>query len=320
MESEDPSRLAARHAAARRMRVDHASAVAVRALDAVGIQCILLKGASITRWLFEPEDARVYVDCDLLVSPSDFRATVETLETQGFERELDEAAMPTWWREHALTTRRPSDGTIIDVHRGLPGAQVSDAELWARLSTTTDTMVIGDVVTTVLSEPARVLHAALHAAQHGGSPRDEEVLARAITRLDPDGWRTAAELASALQATAAFHRGLSFIPAGAELADRLGVDAARETEVELRAAGATEALTLSRVLSTQGLAARASLIGHKLVPPPTFMRKWSPRASQGSAGLVIAYLWRPLWVLSRLPRALRAWVRARRATPRSGTG
>lgn len=314
MEPDDPRRVAAVSAAAGRLRIDYAAAAAICALDAAGIPCILLKGASVARWLYEPEDARGYVDCDLLVPSAGFRPAVEALGTLGFEPVLDEADMPSWWREHALTTVHRDDGTSVDLHRNLPGAQVTDEQLWNALSETSHKLMVGGVAADVLAESGRVLHAALHAAQHGGSPRDLDVLARAIDRASHDTWRAAAELASKLHATAAFQRGLGFLPAGAELARSLGLNAAPDIEVELRAANTPEALTLARLLDARGIGPRLSVVRHKLVPPPTFMRKWSPLALQGRLGLTIAYLWRPIWVASRVPRALWAWVRARRAT------
>ena len=229
--------------------------------------------------------------------------------------------MPSWWQEHALTTVHGMDGTVVDLHRTLPGVQVSDEQLWTTLSARTDTITVGEVAANVLTESGRALQAALHAAQHGGSARDLDVLARAIDRMDDDAWRAAAQLASKLQATAAFQRGLGFLPAGAELARSLGLISAPVIEVELRAANAPEALTLARLLGARGIAPRVSLIRHKLVPPPTFMRKWSPLARQGRLGLAAAYAWRPIWVASMVPRAAWAWARARRATRahRSGT-
>jgi hypothetical protein len=59
---------------------------------------------------------------------------------------------------------------------------------------------------------------------------------------------------------------------------------------------------------------RARLVGHKLAPPATFMHKWSPLARRGPLGLAAAYVWRPFWILSRTPDALRAWARARMKT------
>lgn len=315
MGSVDQRRLAAVSAAARRLRVDYAAGEAIRALAAGGVPCILLKGASVARWLFEPEDARVYVDCDLLIPSGGFHPAVQILEELGFQPELDEAAMPSWWREHALTLVREQDGAMIDVHRGIPGVQVTAEQLWKTLEATKETIMLGPVAANVLTEPGRAVHAALHAAQHGGSVRGLEVLARAIDRMDEEAWSAAAELAAALGATAAFRRGLCFLPSGAALAQRLELNSAPVIEVELRAARAPEALTVARLLATRGIRARASFVRRKLVPPPTFMRKWSALAQRGTLGLVLAYAWRPLWVMGRLPRALRAVKRARATDP-----
>jgi hypothetical protein len=314
VEPDDPRRVAAVSAAAARLRIDYTAAAAIRGLDAAGIPCILLKGASVAHWLYEPEDAREYGDCDLLVPPGEFATALQALTKLGFAPELDEAEMPSWWREHALATIRQTDGIAIDVHRSLPGVQVTDAQLWAALSVTTDAMPVGDSMANVLAKPGRALHAALHVAQHGGWARDLDVLARAIDRMDDDGWRAAAELASTLRATAAFRLGLRLLPAGEDLAQRLGLARDSAIDVELRAAGSAEALTLARVFDADGVGPRLSLVRHKLVPPPTFMRKWSPLARQGRLGLAAAYAWRPIWVASRVPGAAWAWARARRAT------
>jgi hypothetical protein len=299
-------------AAAQRLSVDYATASVIRAFDAEGIPCILLKGASIARWLYEPEDARAYADGDLLVPPERFDGAVRVLVKLGFQPELDEAEMPLWWREHALASARAQDGTIIDLHRSLPGALVTGEQLWTALSAATEPLPVGDVVATVLTQPGRLVHIALHAAQHAGSSRDLDVLGRAIDRADDQAWRAAASLASSIKATAAFQRGLCFLPAGAQLAGRLGLRAVPVVDVELRAEGEPEGLTLARLLSTHDLREQLALVRHKVVPPSTFMRKWSAMARRGRTGLAIAYVWRPLWIVSRTPRALRAWNRARR--------
>jgi hypothetical protein len=295
-----------------RLRIDHAAAAAVRALDDAGIASVILKGPSITRWLYEPEDARAYVDCDLLVAPDTFAAAVQTLIRAGHHPELDERAMPSWWREHALTTFSV-DGSMVDLHRNLPGVGADDALLWSTLSAATDPIVVGGVATRTLTKPGRLMHAALHAAQHGGAARDLDVLGRALERAGEDIWREAAELADQLDAAAAFTRGLMMLPAGAELVARLGLNPAPSLEVELRAASAAQALTVARLHQTRGLGARLTFVGHKLFPPVTFMRKWSALARRGRLGLALAYLYRPLWVARRTPAAVRTWQAARRA-------
>lgn len=311
MAADDSTRLAARNAAARRLQVDHAAGEAITALERAGIPCILLKGASVARWLFSPEEARTYSDCDLLVEPSKLHSAVAVLTGLGYEAELDESAMPSWWREHALTAQRAADGAIIDVHRSIQGVQVSDDHAWTTLSQITDTLALGTVRAQVLPLHGRALHAALHAAQHAGAPRDLEVLSRAVGQLADETWRRAALLAEDLQATAALQRGLGFLPEGRDLVERLGLAEDAALAVELRAIRAREALTLSRLIDTPGVGRRASIVIRKLFPPATFMRKWSPLARRGGLGLIAAYCWRPLWVASRLPSALRALRSAR---------
>lgn len=318
MDADDPRRVAAITAAASRLGVDHAASAAIRALDLAGISSIVLKGASIARWLYAPEDARSYVDCDLLVAPHNFDSAVNTLTVIGFEPELDESGMPAWWREHALATFHSARGAMVDLHRSLPGVEVDDERLWATLSASTEPIPLAGITATALSEPGRLMHAALHAAQHGGTPRDLDVLSRAIDQVGEDVWRAAAELASSLLATAAFAQGLIMLPSGAELAGRLELDPVAAIDVQLRAARAVEALTLSRLIRTPGLRARLSVVRHKLFPPATFMRKWSPLARRGLLGLAIAYLYRPAWIMRRAPRALRAWREAQRRVRQEG--
>jgi hypothetical protein len=48
------------------------------------------------------------------------------------------------------------------------------------------------------------------------------------------------------------------------------------------------------------------------VPTPAFMRHWFPQARRGPLGMVLAYLWRPLWLVLRLPPSAIAWLRAHR--------
>src|SRR4051812_33541241 len=46
----------------RKMRMDLAIAEVVEALRDAGIPCILLKGPSTARWLFDPGELRTYID------------------------------------------------------------------------------------------------------------------------------------------------------------------------------------------------------------------------------------------------------------------
>jgi hypothetical protein len=161
------------------------------------------------------------------------------------------------------------------------------------------------------------LHISLHAAQHGpewgGAVADD--LTRALATVDEEIWRTAAKLAERLDATAAFAAGLRLTDRGAALADRLALPHARPTDVALRLQGAPPvALGIDQLAHATGPVARLRLLSRKVVPPPTFMRKWFPSAAHSRRAMVLGYLWRPVWLLRHTPAGLRAWLQARRGT------
>jgi len=312
LESAQPGRLSAgATAAAQRLRVDYATAAVLNAFEAAGVRTILLKGPSLARWLYAPGDQRTYLDCDLLVPEEDFDTAAAALPPLGFEPEVQEGAMPDWWREHGLTWFRSTDRTAVDLHRSLPGAHVDAASLWRSLAARTEPVEVGGYTATTLTVAGRALHLALHAAQHAGVPRHVMEVERAIARTDEQTWFEAAELAREIAATAAMGIGLRFTPDGEALADRLGLPSDAPVEVALRAEGVPEALTVER-FSQASWRARAGILRHKLAPPPTYMRKWSPLARRGRLGMALAYVWRPAWILANAPRALKAWRGARK--------
>jgi hypothetical protein len=296
------------------LRVDAVTAEVLRAFDAAGVHSLLLKGISLTRWLSTPENPRRYLDCDLLVRPSDVGSGEGVLSDLGFHPLVDERDMPPWWREHAMTWTRAEDDAGVDLHRGLAGVDTDPDHLWLTLSGYVETLVVGGYPTQTLTLPGRAFLLALHAAQHGVEwSRPLADLERAISAADDETWRAAAELAATVRATASFAAGLRLIPAGQALADRLQLPGDLPTEVALRAGTAPPiALGLDQLTRAGGLGARLTILRYKLVPPATFMRHWSPRARQGRLGLALAYLWRPLWLLTRLPAGFKAWRRARR--------
>jgi hypothetical protein len=298
-------------AAAKRLRIDYATAEVLRAFKAAGVRSIVLKGAGLQRWLYAPADRRAYLDCDVLVPLAEFDAAGEVLAGLGFEPELEEADMPDWWREHGLAWHRAKDNVAVDVHRAVSGVHVAGDRLWSALSRHTERVEIGGYPAATLDAPARALHLALHAAQHAGSRRHVKDLERAIELADEETWLEAAALAVELDASAALAAGLSFAEGGTGLAKRLGLAMQRPVDVTLRAEGSVQALTVERFSRARGRE-RLAMLWHKLVPPSTFMRKWSPLARRGRLGLALAYVWRPLWILGSAPGALRAWLAARR--------
>ena len=304
-------------AAAQRLRIDYAAAQVLRAFDAAGVESIVLKGAPLVRWLYEPGAGRSYADCDLLVPPHQFDAASRALAELGFQPELDEREMPEWWREHGVEWRRASDRTAVDLHRTLPGARVDPEQVWHVLSQRTEPTELAGQPARSLDTPGLALQLALHAAQHGGLTRHVEELELALGRAPVETWSEAAAIARELGAGAAFAEGLGFAPSGPALAETLDLPADDSVEAKLRARGFAEPLTLEQFAQARA-GSRASMIRHKLFPPATFMRSWAPLAARGRVGLLLAYLWRPVWLLGRLPRAFRQWRDARRTV--SGRG
>jgi hypothetical protein len=313
VEAADPGRLTSAEAAAQRLRIDYAAAEVLRAFDAAGIESIVLKGAPLVRWLYDEGDRRAYADCDLLVPPDQFDAASGVLAELGFEAELDEREMPDWWREHGVEWRRESDRTAIDLHRTLAGARADPAHVWHVLAQRTEPVELAGRPARSLDTAGLALQLALHAAQHGGLTRHVEELELALGRAPVETWREAAALARELGAGPAFAEGLRFTPSGPALAERLDLAVDSSVEAQLRAKGFAEPLTIEQFARADA-AGRASMIRHKLFPPATFMRSWSPLAARGRAGLLLAYLWRPFWLLRRLPRAFRQWREARKGT------
>jgi hypothetical protein len=184
------------------------------------------------------------------------------------------------------------------------------ARAWVLLSDDARTLRVAGAMVQTPRPAAHVLIVSLNAAQHGASePRPLEDLRRMITRVDPGTWEEAATLAAALGAGSAMREGLRWVVGGGELADRLAL--ADEATPAVRLLGASAPVTamgLHQVLATRGVRARLRLIARKLVPTPAFMRLWRPLASRGRLGLTVAYVWRPLWLVAKLPRGIVALI------------
>ena len=296
------------------LRVDAITAEVLRGLEAAGAQSLLLKGASVTRWLSTSDNPRIYLDCDLLVRPEDQTSTEQALRALDFDPAVEQAEMPAWWREHSMTWMRAADSAKVDLHRTIEGVGVEPARLWLALSKHVERIDVAGYTAQTLTIPARALHLALHAAQHGVEwDRPLADLELAISVTDERTWEEAAALARALEAMPAFATGLRLTAAGRALADRLGLSDEQSVEVALRAgAPPPVALGLDQLARAKTLRARLTILRYKLVPPPSFMRHWWPPARRGRTALALAYLWRPLWLIARLPAGFKAWRQARR--------
>ncbi len=296
-----------------RLRFDSAAAELFGQFDQADVNALLLKGRSISGWLYDETEERRQMDCDLLVSPSDLTRAEKILLALGYRRSWDDRRMPSWWREHAGEWVRDRDGAVIDVHRTLAGIGVDPETAWRNLSRHTETVSVAGREVPTLGLPARALHVALHAAHHGAGPAPPlEDLRRALRSVDSSIWRGAAELARQLGAIDAFTAGLQLEPDGAALAGSLGLPPGVSTEAALKASSPPPlALGFEQLARAHGLRAKVAIVARKLVPPVDFIRHWDPRAQRSRPALLRAYLQRPLWLLRRAPRGIRAWYRAR---------
>jgi hypothetical protein len=300
-------------AGAHKLVADVTTARLLAALRQAGVRAIMLKGPAVAEWLYQGA-VRLYGDCDILISEEDLDAAEAVLEDLEFCN-VGGKPIPNDRPWYARCWTRTRDGAVIDVHRTLSGIGVAPTDAWRVLSLNTEPMWIKGVDVEVLREPARALHVALHAAHHGTrSPKPLEDLTRALDLVKVDAWRTAASLAVALEARAAFAAGLNLLPEGRRLALTLGVFDKPSVEIALRVGSAPRlSLGIAWLMGIPGLRPKLRLVFRKAVPSPDYLRGWKPLAQRGPAGLCLAYLWRPLWLLWHALAGLRAWRQASRA-------
>ena len=295
------------------LSLEAATAEICRAFEGAGVPVILLKGISLRRWLYAPHESREACDIDLLVAPAAVAAAHRILLAHGYEREPFDSIRgdrPT----HASDWGRSRGGARIDLHHQLAGTGATAATVWSVLSRSTSTMRVAGADVTVLDEPARAVHVALHALVNGpAAQRPLEDLRRVIAVLSPQQWQEAARVAADLGATSAFATGLRLLPQGAEVETQLDLPRATTLEDRLRAAGAPrEALILDWV-AHQSLSKRLRFLLGKLLPSRTFLAAWARAAGYRDATAVRAYFYRLGWLARRVVPAVRALRRMRRA-------
>jgi hypothetical protein len=224
-------------AAARTLAVDALTAEVIDALRTARIRTILLKGPALANWLYPDGALREYDDCDLLVHPADAARAGEVLRGLGFEPFLERSDeyMAAMAPPHAeCWTRGRRNAEIVDLHDCLFGARAAKELVWRKLGAGTEPMVVGGVPVEVLDAPRRAVVVALHAAANGGEGRRSlEDLSRALAVGDDALWRDAARIAGRIGARHSFAAGLRLLPAGRELAGRLGLQPPMSAEVRL---------------------------------------------------------------------------------------
>ncbi len=293
--------------------LDNLAGQMTRALTARGIRALLLKGPSFTDLLYERGEVRWYSDVDLLVSPDDLVAAGEVLNERGFHDPFARAAAS---ETSGYAKELRGLGTSIDLHYSLPGITVSDAEAWRLLTDSTSWIQLGPVPVEVLGTEGRLVHVVLNAASDGPrKPKGLEDVARAC-RLPVERWEAAAALAARLGALPSLAAGLRLVPEGRELAERLVLPTEIPTGVALKAMSAPRlASGFDLLVTTPGFRGRAAFLLRRLVPTPSGLRYWSALAQRGWIGLVLAYLWRPVYLVIHAAPALWAWYRVRRRAP-----
>jgi hypothetical protein len=297
--------------AALTLRVDAVTVEIVSKLREEGVRPILLKGPSIAAWLYADGTPRPYGDTDLMVGPQALHPASRALRAAGF-REQPGVSSYTWFRG--------SDASVVDLHDTLFGAEAPPEEVWAALSEGTESMRIGGLDVETLSHQARLLYVALHAAQHESDGFEQPLndLMRALRHVDERHWEDAATLATRLRAAPTFAVGLRLHADGDRLAYRMNLPRERPLMLSLREGGdQSVAATLERIATTPGLGPRLRLLARRFAPPPDYMRwRYPGLAGRGRAGLLLAYLWRPLSVAGRLPGAVVYWRRLRHRSER----
>lgn len=297
----------------RSLAIDGVTAEVAGSFEAAGVQCIVLKGPVIARWLYS-DGSRTYGDSDFLVPPRLERQAEQVLASLGFC-----AARGTGWTDPgvALNHTWTRDAAIAELHVTLTGIGVAPDEAWESLSQDAEAMSVRGQNVRVLSLPARLLHVALHAAQHGPS------FGKAVTDLELacsahgiDDWRAASALAGRLRGDEAFSAGLDLVARGREIRRQLALLDPSDPLTLLRARSASPvALGLARFVG-ETRRGRARQMLRVLVPTPAFLRWWSPLASRGPLGLLAAYVWRYAYLAGALPGACLSFIRARRTASR----
>lgn len=174
-------------ASQRTMAVDASLPAVADALDTAGIEWRVLKGVATARLLYPSETWRQYVDIDLLVryvALGDALAALAPLTSKPGPVQAGPAR--TWVvKEHALVDVR---GVEIDVHFGVQGSLVSSRLDNDVLFEAPQMIEIDGRAVPALSEPAMLVHAALHVSSAGwklSSVPDVALLCRRVAPDDP---------------------------------------------------------------------------------------------------------------------------------------
>ena len=157
----------------------------------------------------------------------------------------------------------------VDLHWRLPGCEADPVRLWGALWARRTWVDLDGLRAPALDRTGLSLHVALHAAQHGTEDRKAMGdLGRGLSRWSVEVWRDAAQLAAEVGAREAFSAGLRLLPAGAALANQLGLPAAEELLATIgeRKSRPRGTFHLQALIEAAGLRRRLSVLRWSLFP------------------------------------------------------
>ena len=300
---------------ARCLGVDRAVGDAAGALEAAGVDSMLIKGAATARLLYGDGTPRHYSDGDVLVRRTDVDLAEAVLAAQGFERAYDEDACMAGDELHAHLWVRARDRTGIDLHWTLLGFGASPDAVFDLLWKEAGIEWVGGRELAVPSPAATVVTAVFQLLDHGrehGARRRRDV-ERALNRLDFAAWSDAARIARELGGASAFGAGLRLATGGEAMADRLELpDDPLARTMAGQPAGVYATRWFERVARAPGIRGKARLLLWLVFPPRAYLEFVNPAARRGGPRLALIYALRPLRLLARAPRVLATWRRAHR--------
>jgi hypothetical protein len=303
---------AARYVALYRLATEVQAVKAVEALRGAGVASLLLKGISHERWLYPDRDRPLSRDVDLLVASNRFTVACEAIASLGMRPDYD----PLGPGRNGLDVKLvPTDrlGIPVELHTSFHFLTAPADRCWVLLSADSERIEVGRTPIDVPSVPARALLLSLHVVAHGSAGAWViEDLRRALGALPLDAWRTAATLADELGASDAFSAGLRVLPAGAEIADALGLPEPEDPALLLSLQNASlPARRMVEYAHGHPLAALARVLRSQLIPPSDQMRTWYPMARRGWRGLAAAHAARLSRLARETPQLVADWRQAR---------
>jgi hypothetical protein len=300
--------------AAMTLAVDVDTAEVVRALRGKGVEPVLLKGPALGRLLHPGAGLRPYSDIDLMVAPDDLARTEATLDELGYAPDPPPLP-PEPPRRHATSWRQPGR-TAVDLHQCLHFVAAPAERTWELVRR--DAATIDVAGTPVLAPGCGMLamHLALHAAVSGhDTPRILEDLERAVATLPRPVWHNARALAAELDVLGSFGGGLAMCPAGANLAEELGVPSGGTRPMRLAWATTRHARprTIDLIVALPSLRAKVAAIACRCFPPAAHVRPLGGR--DGPIWLALGYVVRLGRIARQLPGSLVVWARLSQRLP-----